>query len=58
LERERQGASRGAPLLASVTGYGQEGDRRQFQDAGFDLHLIKPVDPAILKPVMASEQGT
>ena len=30
-------------LLVAVTGYGREEDRRQALDAGFDLHLTKPV---------------
>jgi CheY-like chemotaxis protein len=28
-----------------VTGWGQDEDRRRSQDAGFDVHLVKPVDP-------------
>lgn len=32
-------------LLVAVTGYGQEQDRRKALDAGFDLHLVKPIDP-------------
>jgi CheY-like chemotaxis protein len=28
----------------AMTGYGQEHDRRQTAEAGFDLHLVKPVD--------------
>jgi signal transduction histidine kinase/DNA-binding response OmpR family regulator len=30
--------------LVAVTGYGQEHDRRRTQLAGFDAHLVKPVD--------------
>ena len=30
--------------LIAVTGYGQEHDRRQSAEAGFDSHLVKPVD--------------
>jgi signal transduction histidine kinase len=30
--------------LIAVTGYGQEHDRRQSLEAGFDAHLVKPVD--------------
>lgn len=29
--------------LVAVTGYGQENDRRQAKEAGFDAHLVKPV---------------
>jgi CheY-like chemotaxis protein len=35
-------------LLVSVTGYGQEEDRRLAQEAGFDHHLTKPVHPEAL----------
>jgi CheY-like chemotaxis protein len=35
-------------LLVSVTGYGQDEDRRRAQEAGFDHHLTKPVDPDAL----------
>ncbi len=31
-------------LLIALTGYGQEEDRRRSQEAGFNAHLIKPVD--------------
>jgi CheY-like chemotaxis protein len=31
--------------LIAVTGYGQEEDRRRALEAGFDVHLVKPVDP-------------
>jgi len=32
-------------LLVALTGWGQEADRGQARDAGFDWHLLKPVDP-------------
>ncbi len=38
---------RGIKLIA-VSGYGQESDRRRSQEAGFDQHLVKPVDPGVL----------
>jgi two-component system CheB/CheR fusion protein len=31
-------------LLVAVTGYGRDEDRRRSQEAGFDQHLVKPVD--------------
>jgi CheY-like chemotaxis protein len=31
--------------LVAVTGYGSEEDRRRSREAGFDLHLTKPVEP-------------
>jgi CheY-like chemotaxis protein len=33
------------PLLVAVTGLGQEADRRRSEEAGIDLHLVKPADP-------------
>jgi CheY-like chemotaxis protein/anti-sigma regulatory factor (Ser/Thr protein kinase) len=44
-------ATASAKLIA-VTGYGREEDRRRSKEAGFDLHLTKPVDPAQLKRVL------
>jgi len=35
-------------LLIAVTGYGQESDRQRTQAAGFDHHLVKPLDPRAL----------
>lgn len=37
-----------AMTLVAVTGWGQADDRRKSQEAGFDQHLVKPVDPAVL----------
>lgn len=31
------------PLLVAATGYGRESDRVRASEAGFDLHLVKPV---------------
>jgi signal transduction histidine kinase/ActR/RegA family two-component response regulator len=44
--REQQQPRR--PLLVAVTGWGQEEDRRRTEEAGFDAHLVKPVDEAAL----------
>ena len=27
----------------AVTGYGQDSDRRRSKEAGFDAHLVKPI---------------
>jgi DNA-binding response OmpR family regulator len=37
-----------------VTGWGQEEDRRKSREAGFDGHLVKPVDHAALTKLLAS----
>jgi two-component system, sensor histidine kinase len=35
--------------LIALTGYGQANDRARALDAGFDVHVLKPVDPAELR---------
>jgi CheY-like chemotaxis protein len=30
--------------LVAMTGYGQEEDRQRTQEAGFNLHMVKPID--------------
>jgi signal transduction histidine kinase/ActR/RegA family two-component response regulator len=35
-------------LLVALTGWGQEADRKRSQEAGFDQHFVKPVDPKVL----------
>jgi signal transduction histidine kinase/DNA-binding response OmpR family regulator len=42
------------PLLVALTGYGQEDDLRRSRDAGFDHHLVKPADPAVLVSLFAA----
>jgi CheY-like chemotaxis protein len=36
------------PVIVAVTGCGTEEDRVRTAAAGFDLHLVKPVDPGVL----------
>ncbi|MFC0250625.1 hybrid sensor histidine kinase/response regulator [Massilia consociata] len=46
-------------VLVAVTGYGQEQDRRNSAQAGFDHHLVKPVDLASLETILsAGPQGS
>jgi CheY-like chemotaxis protein len=35
--------------LVAITGYGQSEDRRKSAEAGFNRHLVKPVNPAELE---------
>ncbi|HEY6823886.1 MAG TPA: ATP-binding protein, partial [Steroidobacteraceae bacterium] len=39
--------------LVALTGWGQESDRRRSQEAGFDAHLVKPLDLDKLTAVLA-----
>jgi PAS domain S-box-containing protein len=40
-------------LLVAVTGYGQSDDKCRAEAAGFDRHLVKPVDPDVLGRILA-----
>jgi signal transduction histidine kinase/ActR/RegA family two-component response regulator len=42
-----------AVVLVAVTGWGQETDKQRATDAGFDSHLVKPLDPAQLPRILA-----
>ena len=41
-------------LLVAITGYGQDSDRRLAAEAGFDRHLVKPIDLDSLRDALAS----
>lgn len=41
-------------VLAALTGWGQEEDRRRSREAGFDHHFVKPAEPAELQRLFAS----
>ena len=43
--------------VVAVTGYGQEGDRARAREAGFDAHLVKPVEVDRLRELLASPTG-
>ncbi len=40
-------------VIIALTGLGQDDDRRNAQEAGFDDHLVKPVDPSVLLELLA-----
>ena len=42
------------PILIALTGYSQPQDRRDAEEAGFDAHLVKPVDPADLARLLTT----
>ena len=41
-------------VIVALTGWGQEDDRRRSTDAGFDFHLVKPIDLATLEELLAN----
>jgi CheY-like chemotaxis protein len=50
--RLRADPSTSGLLLVAVTGWGQESDRARAREAGFDRHLVKPVDPAEIEAIL------
>jgi PAS domain S-box-containing protein len=40
-------------VLVALTGWGQDDDRRRTAEAGFDHHLVKPVDPEVVVGLLA-----
>ena len=51
IRRERWGTDM---LLVALTGWGQEDDRRRTEDAGFNQHMVKPVDAGALLKLLDS----
>jgi CheY-like chemotaxis protein len=49
--RQELGAKNGV-YLAALTGWGQEEDRRRALDAGFDAHVVKPVEASRLNALL------
>ena len=41
-------------ILVAVTGWGQDEDRLKASEAGFDCHMVKPIDPAALTSILAT----
>ena len=41
-------------VIVAMTGWGQEEDKRKSKEAGFNQHLVKPVDPGLLDELLAS----
>ncbi|GHA84071.1 hypothetical protein GCM10007067_22830 [Lysobacter bugurensis] len=54
----RRNAATAKATLVAVTGYGQETDRKNTSEAGFDHHLVKPVDPVALGAVLRSVESS
>ncbi len=52
--RLRRDPATARATLVAVTGYGQDQDRRNSAAAGFDHHLVKPVDMAALDKIVAA----
>jgi len=58
-ELARRLRATGAPIrLVALTGYGQPEDQARSMEAGFDMHLVKPVDEQRLLAALDSRQAT
>lgn len=45
-------------VIIAQTGWGQDDDKRMSNDAGFDLHMVKPVDPLALEKIKERLRST
>jgi CheY-like chemotaxis protein len=44
-------------MLVAITGWGQQSDRQRAAEAGFDNHLVKPVELEQVLPLIARAAG-
>lgn len=51
--RRIRGLGSPQPYLVALTGYGRPEDRQRATEAGFDAHLVKPVDPTDLAALLS-----
>jgi CheY-like chemotaxis protein len=51
-EQLRQHAELQSACLIAISGFGQAADVESARAAGFDHHFIKPVEPAVLLPIL------
>jgi two-component system CheB/CheR fusion protein len=45
-------------VLVALTGWGQEEDRRRSYEAGFDHHIVKPIDFAVVEKLLTDLNGS
>jgi len=53
-EHIRAQPENGRTMIVAVSGYGQEQDRQRSKSVGFDYHVVKPIDPAVLAGLVGS----
>jgi signal transduction histidine kinase len=53
-EHIRAQPENGRTMIVAVSGYGQEQDRLRSKSVGFDYHVVKPIDPAVLAGLVGS----
>jgi len=52
--RIRQAPQGKSPVLVALSGWGGDDDRRKTMQAGFDRHLVKPIELASIESLLAS----
>lgn len=57
-ERLRANPELRETVLVAMTGYGQAEDKKETREAGFTLHLVKPVEPDVLQKLLADLGAT
>jgi CheY-like chemotaxis protein len=45
-------------VLVALTGWGQEEDRRRSYEAGFDYHIVKPIDFSAVENLLKDLNGS
>ena len=45
-------------ILVAMTGWGQDEDRRRSLEAGFNFHIVKPVELSALEELLAGMRAT
>ncbi len=53
-EHIRAQPENGRTMIVAVSGYGKEQDRLRSKSVGFDYHVVKPIDPAVLAGLVGS----
>jgi CheY-like chemotaxis protein/two-component sensor histidine kinase len=43
-------------LIVALSGYGREEDKERSRHSGFDVHLVKPVDPGAVERILAADR--
>ena len=56
--RLRQRTELARTRVVALSGYGRDEDRRRAEEAGFDHHLTKPVDPDVLQSLLGRMEGS
>ncbi len=54
----RKDPARAGMYLIALTGYGRASDKAEAMSAGFDRHLVKPVDTDVLFEILAQRRGS